>query len=314
MQRYPGGGGATLRLLEISENATFQVDYPDRPSAVLRVHRLGYHSLAAILSELDWIEALRADAGVRTAEVIRDKSGNRVIPVNDIPAGEVRHCVMFERLAGAEPALDEPEVFEELGELTARMHRHARGWSPPAGFTRFKWNCDAAFGPEGRWGRWQDGIGVHKEEEKVLSQLESTLRRRLTAMGEGPDNFGLIHADTRTANLLVDGGRVGIIDFDDCGFGWYLYDLATAFSFFEDDPRVPDLIESWRKGYTRVGQLPAGDSGSSDTGVWTLILFRRLLLLAWLGSHSASTTARQLGSSFTKFTCDLAERYLTGLG
>jgi Ser/Thr protein kinase RdoA (MazF antagonist) len=39
-----------------------------------------------------------------------------------------------------------------------------------------------------------------------------------------------------------------VIDFDDCGWGWLLYDFGTAVSFFEHDPRVPELTEAWVRG------------------------------------------------------------------
>ena len=56
----------------------------------------------------------------------------------------------------------------------------------------------------------------------------------------------------RLANLLVDGDRVTLIDFDDCGFGWFVYDFAAAISFYEDRPNVAALRESWIAGYTKV--------------------------------------------------------------
>ena len=43
----------------------------------------------------------------------------------------------------------------------------------------------------------------------------------------------------RLANLLVDGRDVSVIDFDDCGFGWFMYDLGSSVSFIEHDPTVP---------------------------------------------------------------------------
>jgi Ser/Thr protein kinase RdoA (MazF antagonist) len=95
------------------------------------------------------------------------------------------------------------------------MHRHARAWQRPAGFTRFHWDYDAAFGAGARWGRWQDGIGVGPAEREILGRLDATLRARLAAFGTGPERYGLVHADTRLANLLVDGDAVRVIDFDD---------------------------------------------------------------------------------------------------
>jgi Ser/Thr protein kinase RdoA (MazF antagonist) len=301
---------AEVRLLNVSENATYLVDDPDDGPSVLRVHRLGYHSDAEIESELEWMDALRAEAGIRTPQIMAAADGRRVVTATD-EAGGQRSVVRFEYLPGSEPADDSAEHFAELGEITARMHRHARQWARPADFTRFVWGYDEAFGGVARWGRWQDGIGVAAEEREVLGRLDAALRARLAAFGTGPDRYGLIHADTRLANLLVDdGGRVSVIDFDDCGFGWYLYDVGTSVSFFEHEPQVPGLIDAWLTGYRRSADLSAAD----EAEIWTFILFRRLLLVAWIGSHRAVDIAQQLGAGYTRDSCDLAERYLSRAG
>jgi Ser/Thr protein kinase RdoA (MazF antagonist) len=301
---------ATVRLLNVSENATYLVEDPDAGPSVLRVHRLGYHTDAEIASELAWMDALRAEAGVRTPRVLPATDGRRIVTAADASSGEQRSCVRFEFLAGAEPADDSLPHFAELGEITARMHRHARDWARPSWFTRFHWDYDTAFGRHPRWGRWQDGIGVDHAETQVLERLDATLRARLAAFGQGPQRYGLVHADTRLANLLVDDGAVSVIDFDDSGFSWYLYDVGTSVSFFEHEPHVPELVDAWLTGYRRVLGLPAED----EAEIWTFILFRRLLLVAWIGSHTAVEIARQLGAGYTRDSCDLAEKYLSRFG
>jgi Ser/Thr protein kinase RdoA (MazF antagonist) len=309
LRRYDGHPDASVELLNVSENATFLVRDPDAGPSVLRVHRLGYHTEEEIASELAWMDALRAEAGVRTPRVLSAAGGQRVVTVTE--GGIPRHCVRFEFLPGTEPG-GEPEGtltcrhFEDLGEITARMHRHARTWPRPDWFTRFHWDYPAAFGEQARWGRWQDGIGVGPAERHVLARLDDTLRARLAAFGQGPERYGLVHADTRLANLLVHEGSVSVIDFDDSGFSWYLYDLGTAVSFFEHSPEVPGLVEAWLTGYRRTGQLTAGD----EAEIWTFILFRRLLLVAWIGSHRGVDIAAELGAGYTQGSCDLAESYL----
>ncbi|GLW05659.1 aminoglycoside phosphotransferase [Microtetraspora sp. NBRC 13810] len=309
LRHYDVSPAAELSLLNVSENATFTVS--DRGSrAVLRVHRLGYHSPEAIASELAWLEALRTEEGIRTPGVLPARDGSKVVTV-ERPGGEPRRCVMFEFLPGAEPAEDRlVESFEPLGALTARMHRHARAWARPAAFTRFHWDLDAAFGPRARWGRWQDGAGVDREAHAVLSRLETELRRRLARYGRGPDRYGLIHADLRLANLLVGepGDGTSVIDFDDCGFGWYLYDLGAALSFIEHHPLVPEMVDAWVKGYRSVLDLPHAD----EDEIWTFIMLRRMLLVAWIGSHTAADVARELGAGYTAGSCELAERFLSG--
>jgi Ser/Thr protein kinase RdoA (MazF antagonist) len=307
LRRYDCHPDASIELLNVSENATFLVCDPDAGTSVLRVHRLGYHTEEEIASELAWMDALRAEAGVRTPRVLPAADGRRVVTAAE--AGETRHCVRFEFLPGTEPeATLTGRHFEELGEITARMHRHARQWARPDWFTRFHWDYPAAFGDEARWGRWQDGVGVGPAELPILTRLDQALAARLAAFGQGPERYGLVHADTRLANLLVHAGSVSVIDFDDCGFSWYLYDLGTAVSFFEHSPEVPRLVDSWLTGYRRASPLPAED----EAEIWTFIMFRRLLLLAWIGSHQGVDIAAELGAGYTQGTCDLAESFLSG--
>ena len=344
LRLYDASQDAEVSLLNVSENATFLVNDPATGLSVLRVHRLGYHSRPAIESELAWMDALRAEAGIRTPRVLPASDGSRVVtvPQGAVPAnGSSRHCVRMEFLPGAEPAGPQGGVlrpaalahFAELGAITARMHAHARGWRRPAWFTRFRWDADAAFGAPvvegtvadgpvvegtladgtvadgGRWGRWRDGVGVGPAEAGILARLEERLRQRLGAYGTSPEKFGLIHADTRLANLLVHEGTTAVIDFDDSGFGWYLYDLGTTVSFFEDDPAVPGLVAAWLDGYRAGGGVLTPDELAE---AWTFIAFRRLLLTAWIGSHPAAAGAADLGAEYTLGTCDLAEKYLSG--
>ncbi len=135
------------------------------------------------------------------------------------------------------------------------MHGHARQWSRPSSFRRFAWDYDTTLGASGHWGRWQDGLGLGPDELDLLGRLDATIRRRLEAYGRSPERFGLVHADIRLANLLVDGPHVRVIDFDDCGFSWFMYDFATTVSFFEDHPHVPELKDAWVDGYRSVAPL-----------------------------------------------------------
>lgn len=327
---------AGLTLLNVSENATFRVDDPDTGGrSVLRVHRPGYHCPEAIRSELAWVQALRADGVVSTPAVLPTVDGSLVGTGTHVD-GEQRYVVRFAWVDGVEPAgarlVDD---FRALGAIAARLHRHVRTWRPPAGFTRFRWDYRTSIGPRGHWGRWRDGMGVGPAERAVLDRLDDVLRERLTAFGDGPDRFGLVHADMRLANLLVDpaaagsaagsadgsgdgsgdgplpsgepAGEVNVIDFDDCGFSWFLYDLGSSLSFMEHDPAVPELVDAWVTGYREVAPLSAEEQAELPT----FVLLRRLLLVAWIGSHHDTDLARSMGPEFTRVSCDLAEDYLS---
>lgn len=303
---YPAESG--LHLLNVSENATFRVTHPHTGEfTILRIHRPQYHTEQAIHSELDWVTSLREVQLVRTPAILPSGSGSRVIKASD-SSGEERFAVMFEYMNGVEPTEDRlVDDFVQLGAITARLHQHAKQWQRPSNFTRMVWNMETALGPNGHWGSWRDGLAMGPSELEVLGKLSQTIGKRLNAFGDGPDRFGLIHADMRLANLLVDGSDVTVIDFDDCGLSWFMYDLGSSVSFIEDHPLIPDMVDSWVTGYRSVAPL----SKEEEQELSTFIMFRRLLLVAWVGSHQDTATGQEMGPQFTKVSCDLAETYLS---
>lgn len=299
---------STLRLLNLSENATYAVQdgHTGAPS-ILRVHRKDYHRLHEIESELDWLEALQRGGDVTVPTVVPTRDGRRVVTIDQ--DGTARHVVHFEMVPGTEPdeATLTVEDFRTLGRITAALHDHSRAWVRPPGFGRFSWDWEHSLGGQPRWGRWQDAVGVGAAESHVLDRARLLLQQRLGEYGTGPDVFGLIHADLRLANLLVDRENITVIDFDDCGFGWYFYDFGTAVSFFEDDPAVPEWQDAWAAGYRSRRPLPTTDEAMLPS----FVLLRRLLLLAWMGSHSHSKESQAMSIDYAKGSCELADRYLT---
>jgi Ser/Thr protein kinase RdoA (MazF antagonist) len=312
LRLYDIGGSPGVRLLNLSENATYAVEGADRRYA-LRVHRDGYHSAAAIASELAWLVALREAGVVTTPRPIWTRDGNCIAHVGHPHLPRPRAVVLFDWETGAEPSINDDLIqpFEQLGAVTARMHAHARTWQRPPGFTRHVWNFETALGDASpHWGRWRDGMGVTPAHAALFQRTVATIGQRLARFGSGPEKFGLVHCDLRLANLLIDGPDVKVIDFDDCGFSWFLYDAATPVSFYEHDPKVPELIDAWLRGYRSEAPLSAGDAAE----IPTFVMLRRLLLVAWIGSHADTDLARSMGVDYTEGTTGLCEDYLRRLG
>lgn len=299
---------AIATLINVSENRTYLVTDAHNVHMILREHRPNYHSEQAILSELMWIEALRQESDVSVSAVIPGLNGKAIQTVNCHADGSDRHLVMFEFLEGIEPTDGKALYgqFTTLGHTTARMHAHSMQWQRPDSFVRREWNIETVLSPPAAWGHWSEGPNVDNANRPTLSALEYMLDQRLSRLGMGEDVYGLIHADLRTANLLLDREAIHVIDFDDCGFSWYLYDFATAVSFMEDHPRMDDLKGHWMEGYRRYHPLSLAHELELDT----LIMFRRLALLGWLGTHAGVDIVKELSATFAENTATLAERYL----
>jgi Ser/Thr protein kinase RdoA (MazF antagonist) len=296
-----------LGLLTISENATFQAFDPETGNRLIfRVHRPGYHTRAEIESELGWLDALRREGVVATLETIPLLDGSLIADIDD--DGILRHAVAFALISGKEPdeSDDLPRWFRELGSVTARLHIHARDWRTPEGFARKVWDFDAMLGETLLWGDWRAAPGLDGPGKVVLEQTASVLKLALEDYGKGDDRFGLVHADLRLANLLVDGDQLFVIDFDDCGFSWYLYDFASAVSFKEHEPYIPALQAAWVEGYRTVAPLSDADCAMLPV----FVMLRRMLLTAWIASHAETPTAQALGEDYTRGTVALARTFL----
>jgi Ser/Thr protein kinase RdoA (MazF antagonist) len=306
-ERHGFAPDARLDGFSLTENPTFRVEGDGRDDVVVRIYRPGGRPAVEIRSELAWMAALRREAGVPVPAV-------RIAPGEEGPLldlgtpGAPVYAAVFAYVPGREPGDDElPALIETFGEITARMHRHARAWTPPAWFSRPRWDLATTLGERPHWGRWQRGVADPAAREQ-LERLSTVVSRRLAAYGDGPDRFGLVHADLRASNLLVDGDRLGVLDFDDAGFSWYLYDLAGTLTFSEGRDDLAELLDRWATAYRSVEHLSAED----EREIETFLMLRRLLISAYVGLRPATELAADLhASGYDEETCRLAEGYLS---
>jgi Ser/Thr protein kinase RdoA (MazF antagonist) len=270
-----------LTLLSVSENATYRADDPEREAPViLRVHRPHYHSRAEIDSELMWIDALRESGTVATPAPLATLDGRRIAAFDH--RGEPRHVAAFAFMRGREPVPTAALVdgFELLGQVSARLHAHARRWQPPAGFVRKHWTWETTLGPRPHWGPWQAAAGLDAAGIALIERASADIRARLDAYGRGADRYGLIHADLR---------------------------LAAAGTFLDHEPFVRDLQDAWFRGYRRVAPVTAADEAMMPV----FVMLRRILLTAWGASHAETPSGASMGAAYTAGTLEMAERYLS---
>jgi Ser/Thr protein kinase RdoA (MazF antagonist) len=303
--------GSKARLINVSENETFLVEAPDGFKSILRIHREDYHTETAIACEHAWSRSLNEEGGVKTPNILPGRNGSTIQSATSTALGQKRYLAMFEFVEGSEPDQQDDLTggFEELGEIAAKTHLHSIDWERPEPFQRLVWDLDTVFGKEATWGNWRDGPNIGQQTREVLEKVEATVIERLTRYGRGTDRFGLIHADMRLANLLITKGETRLIDFDDCGLGWLMYDFAAGISFMEDDPRIPELKQAWVRGYRSVRPLSEED----EAEIPTFVMMRRLALLAWIGSHSEVDIAKELAPTFAPVSEELGRNYLASL-
>jgi Ser/Thr protein kinase RdoA (MazF antagonist) len=265
-----------LRFIADDENTTFRVDATapgGRARFLLRVHRPARHgrnvdSAAAIGSELDWLMALRAGTDLMVPVPFRTIDGQltTVTACPDVP--EPRVCSVLRWMDGrVHSAAPRPVHLRRLGSVMARLHNHAGQWRIPPGFVRIRWGWETFFGDtmvyEGVsaadvWDLLPDDL------RRKFAQVASGMRRVMTRMGEDAGQFGLIHADLHLDNALFWRDEVRVIDFDDCGFGYWLYDIAVALWELRYRDDYQDFRSALIDGYTQHRPLPPGGLAHLD--------------------------------------------------
>lgn len=269
-----GLAGAQLQPLKHWNNTTFAVRAGAR-RLVLRLNRPGFQDASAIRSELQWLQAL-ADAGLQVPEPVAAVDGRLVVTARAEGVPEPRDCALFTWLPGRflDCQLGVGQL-ETVGRFAAQLH--SAPFSPPPGFTRKHWDLHTLLG--GDPGIDQEGIEAHlgSGDRQVIAAVHTRLEAAFAALDRGPETWGLIHADLHPGNLLFQRDGVGAIDFDDCGWGCFLYDLAVTLSELRGRPAYAELRQALRRGYRQVRNLPAAHEYYLDT----FIAGRLLGLAIW---------------------------------
>ncbi|MDF3934968.1 phosphotransferase enzyme family protein, partial [Pseudomonas citronellolis] len=303
-----------LDLIKYRENAVFCATRADGTRSALRVHRDGYHSEAALRSELTWMEQLAA-GGIGVPSIIRTRDGQHLAEVRSAALSEPRYVDMLGWLAGstlgsAEHGLqaegDIEALFHQAGAVAARIHLRSAQWRQPNEFTRHAWDEEGLLGAKPFWGRFWELDLLSAEQRGLLQLAREEARLDLRRYGRHLDNFGMIHADLVPENLLLDGGELQLIDFDDAGFGWHMFELATALYFCLDDPRLAQIEAALLAGYDSVKPLSAADRASLPL----FLALRGTTYLGWVHTRRNSQTARDLAPMLIERACLLARDYL----
>jgi Ser/Thr protein kinase RdoA (MazF antagonist) len=282
-----------LELKSLSENVTYRVvDRRDGAAYALRLHRPWYHTLDELISERDWIRALDG-AGIAVQAPVRTRDGQEYASVTIPATGERRFAGLARWTTGRvlaevlrETADTGPDTgddtgaaarrFEQLGALTAQLHDQAAAWQPPARFTRHALDADGFMGSAPHWGPFWEHRGLSDAERRLMLDTRARLHAALARLERQPAAYSMIHADMHPGNILVDGDRLTVIDFDDAAWGWHAYDIAVALFYHQAGPAFDAFERAYVAGYRSVRPL-------SEECLALLPMFRLVRGLAQIG-------------------------------
>jgi Ser/Thr protein kinase RdoA (MazF antagonist) len=224
---------------------------------------------------------------------------------------DVFHWIQGQQLGSVEQGVDTSAsdigaIYRNVGRLAARLHNHSSVWAVPAGFKRHAWDADGLAGENPLWGRFWELEALSPRQRNLFLRLKETLWRELNEFGTSADRYGLIHADLVPENILVDGDSLQVIDFDDAGFGWHLFELATSLYFIHRDPVYVESRDALIEGYRQVRPLP-----DEHLGLLPMFLAARgSTYLGWVHTRRGEPTAQEITPQLIEVAAAAAEDYL----
>jgi Ser/Thr protein kinase RdoA (MazF antagonist) len=280
----------SLKAHSQRENTVFRVVATDGEAYALRIHRHGYHDLAALESEHRWTLDLAA-AGLAVPEAITTRDGRAYATVSVPDSDQTRHVglvrwiggsTLAESLGARPDAAEVSAVYERLGRLIAEFHLACSEWTPPTGFKRHSWDAQGLMGDQPFWGRFWEIESASDDERAALLAIREKVLEILSELPRDRTVYGMIHADINVDNVLREGDRVSVIDFDDAGFGWHAFDLAVAIWNRMDALNEDDHFDLARDALLSGYQSRRQDSERVVERVPLFLLIRSLMLLRWI--------------------------------
>ena len=255
---------------------------------VLRVHP-DESRADELESLLTWLEALAA-AGFPVPRPRRTLRGERLatLALEGLP-GALR-CSLLTWLDGTALTSEEmtPDHAVAMGDLLARLHNFAARWPAPAGFVRPCLDAEGLFGDRSPYASGGSEAFFSPELREAMHRVELRTRALLQRTRELPDTWGLIHGDLIAKNCLFGDDGARALDFDNCGHGCFLYDLAPATLQFSALPVAGPLAPALWTGYTARRSL----SPARPADLETLVAARLVASCRWLVANRQAPALR----------------------
>lgn len=249
-----GLDGAQVELVAARENAVYRVDHQTGTFA-LRLHRKDYRTDGELASELDWMACL-GRAGLSVPAPIASLNGPHLQHLDEVQV-DVLTWLNGETLDTAMPTLGpcaRQDVFRKLGQTMAKLHEATDQWADAQTCNRPSWDLDGLLGERPLWDRFWDNPDLTADQKSRLIAFRTKAADDLRELTPNLD-YGLIHADLVPANVMIMGDALHVIDFDDGGFGFRLFEVATALLKHRAVPDFPALRDALLVGYRSLRAL-----------------------------------------------------------
>ncbi len=270
-----------LKFISHGENTTFKI-ISKKGNFLLRIHRKNYHSKNAILEELEWVAQLSESTDL-IQKPIPSINGSLIEEISIGNALDSRFCSVLTWVDGKMRYRSlSPNAMFNAGQLIGNLHKNRLDQKVKH---RNYWDTEGLLGSNAKFGSlYHLKSEITKVEYEVLEACRMmTLNKIEDYNRKNPHKSSMIHADLHFGNIVWQKNEPVPIDFDDCGFGLHMYDLAiilkSADYLFKSTPKKDKkaFVEAFLKGYSSIQDFSKEDMDSLPY----FKLTRELVMIGW---------------------------------
>ena len=204
---------------ERGANDTYKVICADT-SYFLRIYRCDAYTHDANEFEAEALSYLH-QKGFSVAYPVPKKSGGYITKIAAFEG--TRHILISTMAEGNEPDYDSLDHCRLVGESVAKMHLTSNGFKT----TRDRHGLDCQWLLENSMTVIQGYLKNSRENLTFIEAIAQKVRVAVDSVELDSLDFGICHGDLHGGNLHIHDGKVTHFDFEECAFGYRVYDLAT---------------------------------------------------------------------------------------
>lgn len=293
-----------LVYLGKSDDVTFRVHTnDDNLNFLIKIHisTSSNKSKENIESELVWLEALDRDTELVVPIPVRNIEGDLVTVLSTDYSNKfivtIHHWVNGTVL-NREPTSNETA---NLALLMAALHKHSMQWNVPDGFNRPIYNSDHLYSSLNQLKQLVNLEFISNEAFVHVEESAHQIAKVIQSHKREQCDWGIIHSDLHESNYVFYEDIARPIDFSNCGYGFYLFDMAETFLHLSLENRKI-FIES----YSKVNPL-------QENYLELLEAFFIWSIIRTFGFHSLNPNEHQpLADSFPSVIQDYFVKYSKG--
>lgn len=280
----------------------------------LRMHPPGSVNETWLRSELNWLSWIRRETDLLAPLPVAARvDGNEELLIelrhDLLPQPAVAHATLFDFIEGEVKSARDLRRADVscVGEYLGKLHRLAQ-FTAADGYDGPRLTWEGLFGANSPYASPTANDLIGEEQRAVLDELAARLRNTLSRLDSRADASGLIHADLLAKNIVFREDAIAALDFEFCGWGYFLYDLAPLLWQLKGERAAdyPELEEAIWRGYTSV--VPAAENDREL--LEPFIAARQFASIRWLAANLQIPTLAVAAPSLIEQRCRELETFL----